>query len=161
MLAGFCCTRTPPLVRKTKRKERIDPRPWERVVQSFARQLQVPVKPPAHCILGLDDKGVVAFVHFSMHDAPEFIHLDAIAVRADHRGRGGLLADRAFDEFFNLALGFLPEHGTTSIDAWIHERNEPSRSLAKRRGFAQGFDTMTNPRVPGLHHQWVLDITVG
>lgn len=136
-LQGFTCT--VPAQRVAGQKRPYHPKPWELDVQSGIRALRPPVAQDQLLLLGEDAEGIAAVCLLADQGDASVIKIQAIAVAARHRGQGGAHGDEAL----NVALEAAAQRGRrigrdeVVVVGWVDPRNNPSKFLNQRAGFAQ------------------------
>jgi hypothetical protein len=135
-LQGFTCTVPAQSVFGQKRK--YHPKPWEQEVQSGIRDLRPPVGQDQSLLLGEDADGIAAACLLADQGEARVFKIQAIAVAARYRGQGGAHADEAL----NIALEAAAQRGLGNgrseiiMVSWVDPKNEPSKFLHQRAGFA-------------------------
>lgn len=135
-LQGFTCTIPAQLVFGQKRK--YHPKPWEQEVQSGIRDLRPPVGQDQSLLVGEDAEGIAAVCLLADQGEASVFKIQAIAVATRYRGQGGAHADEALDVTFETAAQRGQDSGRSEIImiSWVDPKNEPSKSLHQRAGFA-------------------------
>jgi GNAT superfamily N-acetyltransferase len=135
-LQQFTCT--VPAQPVLGQKRRYHPKRWELEVQSGIRALRPPLAPDQLLLLGEDAEGIAAVCLLADQGDAGVIKIQAIAVASRHRGQGSAQADEAL----RVALEVAAERGhrsgcrRTIVVGWVDPRNNPSRLMNQRAGFA-------------------------
>lgn len=157
LLQGFTCTAELP--RDRNGRPLPHPKPWEHDVQSWIRSRTPPAGPGEALRLETDEESLRAFGALAMVDQEGemvIVKLQAVAISTECRGGGGEVADGAIEEALARAVELTAKAGgtTTLLVAWVDPRNDASKRLMERAGFAIHGLIPGNPPL----EQWTLQV---
>jgi hypothetical protein len=112
------------------------PRFWEHDAQQIIRGLEPPFSPPKHLLVGLDDVGLAAAVHWEELDGPSFVEVRVAGLALRCRRTGGGYADemmvQALDAMTARALDVRVD--SVTVTCYVYELNHPSQRMCRHAG---------------------------